>query len=353
MNSTDQNQSGGAVNAPAVRQQTAAQIVRSLVESDGYKKRFEEVLGARAPQYLASVANAANSPALRNCDPKSILAAAFVAATLDLPIDRNLGFAHIVPYKGAASFQMGYKGFVQLALRTGQYRNINDAVIPEGVLVSYDELSGDLQLDWKKKRSDKPMGYAAFFRLLNGFEKTVYWSREKVEAHARRYSQSFGNANSPWKSHFDEMAIKTVIKSMLGKYGILSVELQKALAHDQGAQKDIGEEVDYVDLACVNEDTAGAAGPAGGILAASAAKGDTAKTAAPEELPEWTPEKRQVLINDMQTAMLDGNVTEQRMWQYAKDGKHVPEGVDELWALPTDVLAKLKHAIAALKGGRK
>src|SRR5436190_15828446 len=152
--------------------------VKGLLARTDYQTRFKEVMGTRAPQFMASICNAANQPHLAECEPRSVIAAAFVAATLDLPIDKNLGFAHIVPYKGVAQFQMGYKGFIQLALRTGQYRTINDCIIPDGVLQSYDELTGELDVDWSKRKSDTAVGYACFFELTNGFRKTLYWPRE-------------------------------------------------------------------------------------------------------------------------------------------------------------------------------
>lgn len=231
---------------------SASLTLSDLVSQTKIRSRFDEVLGQRAPQFISSMIGVASAPHLREADPKSILAAAMVAATLDLPIDRNLGFAHIVPYKTGdrtlAQFQMGYKGFIQLALRTGQYRTINDAVIPGGVLVSYNELTGDLELDWSKAdESKEPDGYAFFFRLNNGFEKTIFWTRDKVLRHAKRFSKSFNRPGSPWKDHFDPMALKTVIKAGLSKYGILSIELRTAVLHDQGTQADLTAEITYLD----------------------------------------------------------------------------------------------------------
>jgi recombination protein RecT len=168
---------------------------------------------------------------------------------LDLPIDKNLGFAWIVPYGSRAQFQLGYKGFVQLALRTGQYKNINVIEVKEGQLKAFNPLTEELELDFNEKESEKVIGYAAYFKLSNGFEKTVYWSIEKVKAHAKRFSKTFNNG--PWKTDFDEMAKKTVLKNTLRRWGILSIEMQTAFKTDQAAINDFknpqNPSVDYVD----------------------------------------------------------------------------------------------------------
>jgi recombination protein RecT len=363
-------QSGNVNTALAQQQPSAALMVRDLLSKDSYKRRFEEVLRDKAAPFLASITQAAQSYALSKCEPKSIIAAAFTAATLDLPIDKNLGIAHLVPYKGVAQFQMGYKGFIQLALRTGVYRSINDAIIYEGELVSYDELFGELKIDRSKRKSDKVIGYAATFKLLNGFEKVVYWPVERVRAHAKRFSKAIGKADSPWNTNFDAMALKTVIKAMLSKYGVLSVQMQKALVHDQGSQKDIDAEVKYDDSTTVDLDATSVAdgddkpdAPEAGISSALKPKADATEptSAVEKELDAQTPPPAQddgtraKIVDELKNLMLDHNVTELNLFLYAKRTKLVPEGVDELFALPTDTLAKLKFAVptAAVKGGAK
>ncbi|GEO26266.1 hypothetical protein AAC03nite_20510 [Alicyclobacillus acidoterrestris] len=203
--------------------------LKGLLETDSVKKRFEQILKNRASQYMSSIVNLVNSDTnLMECDPMSVIAACVVAATLDLPIDKNLGYAWVVPYAKRATFQLGYKGYIQLALRTGQYRSINALPIREGELISWNPLTEELKIDFTKRESEKIIGYAGYFELINGFRKTVYWSKEAIEAHRKRFSKSgFG-----WKNDWDAMALKTVIRNMLSKWGILSVEMQTAYSED-------------------------------------------------------------------------------------------------------------------------
>lgn len=234
--------------------QTQAVTVKSLLRREDYQGRFKEILGARAAQFTASIVNVTRDKYISECEPNSVIAAGIVAATLDLPVDRNLGFAWIVPYKEkgvpVAQFQMGYKGFIQLALRSGQYKRMNARIINKEAFAGFDEI-GEPIIKWDLIDETKPaVGYAFAWQLTSGFSKTCYWPKTRVEAHARQYSQSYrGNFQSPWKTHFDGMAIKTVIKNELSDWGILSVELQKAMRHDQGAQADIDSEVVYTDNA--------------------------------------------------------------------------------------------------------
>lgn len=230
--------------------------VKALISQDVIKKKFEEVLGSKAPQFLASLSTVGLQ--LKDVEPMSIIAAAFIAASLDLPIDRNLGFAHIVPYstddgegnrKKVAQFQMGYKGFIQLALRTGLYERMNARPINAEAFGGFDEV-GEPKILWDKIDPSKDIaGYAFAWRLANGFTKIVYWTKERVSAHAKRYSQAYkrGKKDSPWFTHPDEMGLKTVIKDGLSHWGILSVQLQRAIVHDSGTQQAIEGEVEYID----------------------------------------------------------------------------------------------------------
>ena len=235
-----------------------------LINRSDYKRRFEELLGKKAPSFIASILSLYNtSPALKVCDPRSILSAAAIAATLDLPINPNLGFAAIVPYKGVAQFQMMWRGFVQLAIRTGIYQTMNAAEIYEGELVEYNRVTGEVKIDESKQKSDKVVAYVAYFKLVSGFQKFFLMTKEKVTAHGKRYSRAFNSG--PWQTHFDEMALKTVLKSLLSKYGILSVELQKAIQYDQAVVTETpqGEKIEYPDAPALEgpekEDPAGTA----------------------------------------------------------------------------------------------
>ena len=227
---------------------TNVKQVKSLVQSDAVKSRLNEILGKRGPQFATAVVQLVQqSYMLQRCEPQSILGAAMTAATLDLAIHPTLGHAYVVPYGKQAQFQIGYKGLIQLAQRTGQFRVINDIVVPNGCLKSFDAMTERLDVDWDKESEGQPDGYAVYFELVNGFRKTVYWSREKVDAHAKRFSQAYSRGkDTPWKTDFDAMALKTVLKYALGKYAPLSVEMQKAVTTDQ-AVVDISGEVAYPD----------------------------------------------------------------------------------------------------------
>lgn len=245
-------------NQIQTQQQNKGITVSSLIKQESYKKRFNELLGKKSPGFISSMINVSNSASLKDAEPNSIISSAVVAATLDLPIDQNLGFAYIVPYvsKGVktAQFQMGYKGFIQLAMRTGQYKTINAIEIYEGEIKSVNRLTGEVEFNKDEDYINREVvtGYMAYFKLLNGFEKTVYMSREEMENHAKKYSQSYSSQkdwvvkSSLWSTDFDGMAIKTVIKKLLSKYGILSIEMQTAITNDQAVVNNQGSP-EYVD----------------------------------------------------------------------------------------------------------
>ena len=216
--------------------------IKALLAQEAVKKRFEEMLGKRAAGFMSSVINLVNSDSnLQKCDPRKVLGCAAIAASMDLPIDRNLGFAWIIPYENRKNgtvepqFQLGYKGFIQLAMRTGQYKTINAAEVYEGEIKSHNRFTGEIEFDPEGRKSDKIIGYVAYFKLINGFEKYHYMTVEQIKAHAKRYSQGYGKAWSRWTTDFDAMALKTVLKLLLSKYGILSIEMQTALKADQAS----------------------------------------------------------------------------------------------------------------------
>lgn len=236
------------------QEQQRSITVNTLIKQDSYKKRFNELLGKKAPGFISSMLNVANLPTLKDAEPNSIISSAVVAATLDLPIDQNLGFAYIVPYNTKvgneyikkAQFQMGYKGYIQLAMRTGQYKTINAIEVYEGEIKRVNRLTGEIEFDYDNEFINREIvvGYVAYFKLLNGFEKTVYMSKEEMEIHAKKYSQSYSSSKdwvvkgSLWSTDFDGMAIKTVLKRLLSKYGILSIEMQSAITNDQAVIND-------------------------------------------------------------------------------------------------------------------
>ncbi|MCY7919517.1 recombinase RecT [Bacillus vallismortis] len=220
-------------STPAQQQGTT---MKGLLSSPAVMNRFEEVLGKRASQFTASILSLYNGEKmLQKAEPMSVISSAMVAATLDLPVDKNLGYAWIVPYGGRAQFQLGYKGYIQLALRTGQYKFINCIPVHEGELQKWNPLTEEIEIDFEKRQSNAVIGYAAYFELLNGFRKTVYWTKAQVEKHKKKFSKSdFG-----WKNDWDAMALKTVLKAILSKWGILSVEMQKAVIEDDEARERI------------------------------------------------------------------------------------------------------------------
>ncbi|MEY8346452.1 recombinase RecT [Niallia circulans] len=245
-------------------QQVSAQNLglKSLLNTPTMQKKFEQVLSKKAPQFMASILNLYNGdPGLQAAEPMSIISSAMVAASLDLPVDKNLGYAWIVPFydskKGvkAAQFQLGYKGYIQLALRTGQYKNINVSPIYEGELKRWNRITEELELDLDGKASEKVIGYCGFFKLTNGFEKTVYWTRDEVEAHRIKHNKMKDKKamNNVWKSDYDAMAMKTVVRNMLSKWGILSVEMQKAVSEDENEERELKDITDEVDEPTIDD----------------------------------------------------------------------------------------------------
>lgn len=224
--------------------------VKDYFNKDGVKAKFAELLGQRATGFVTSVMQVVNgNNYLKNASPESIYTAAAMAATLDLPINNNLGFAWIVPYGNQAQFQMGWKGFVQLAQRTGQYKRINVIEVYENQFKSYNQLSEDLDADFTVEGKGSVVGYAAYFQLVNGFEKLSYWTTEQVKAHGVKFSKTFNQKNGVWQTNFDGMAKKTVLKNTLSKWGILSIEMQKAVIADQAVIKDMEtDDVEHVDI---------------------------------------------------------------------------------------------------------
>ena len=220
----------------------------NLLSGDKVKSRFNEILGAKAPAFISSVLSVANNNTLlKKAKPQSVLNSAVIAATLDLPINQNLGFAYIVPYKDEAQFQLGYKGLVQLAMRSGQYKSIEVNEIYEGEIKSINRFVGEYEFG--EKTSDKVIGYMAYFKLLNGFEKYLYMTKEEVEKHGKKYSQTFKRGGGLWSTDFDAMAKKTCLKMLLSKFGILSIEMQRAQTFDQAVVKGDITEVENVDEA--------------------------------------------------------------------------------------------------------
>jgi len=225
--------------------------IKAYVSDAKIRQKFEEVLGKKTQGFLASVMQVANQPQLKGAVPATVINAAMMAATLDLPINNNLGFAYIVPYKRKfkdaqgkwsesleAQFQMGYKGFIQLAQRSGQFARIAATPVFEGQLISANPLLG-YEFDWTIPNQGEAIGYVAFFKLLNGFTAELYMSTADVKKHAGKYSQSFKYGSGVWKDNFESMALKTVTKLLLSKQAPLSIEMQTAQLADQAIVRDV------------------------------------------------------------------------------------------------------------------
>jgi recombination protein RecT len=247
---------------------TQPKTIKSLFEQNNVKQKFNEILGARASQFMTSVLQISNSNSmLSNAEPLSIYNSALLSATLNLPLNNALGFAYIVPYnqkqqdgsfKVVAQFQLGYKGFIQLAQRSGQFKTIGASAIYEGQLIDENQLTGCV-FDFKAKKSDIVIGYASHFSLLNGFEKTMYMSIDELKKHGLKYSKTYSNSktksSSLWENNFESMATKTMIKLLLSKYAPLSIEMQTAIITDQSLiNNENATDVTYIDTEHVEID---------------------------------------------------------------------------------------------------
>ena len=224
--------------------------LKHILAAESVQERFRSVLAENSGAFVASIIDLYNTDrTLQMCDPKNVVMEALKAASLKLPINKQLGFAWIVPYRDGRTgqyiptFQLGYKGYIQLCMRTGAYRYINADVVYEGELVKHDKLTGEIEIDPEQRKSDKKIGYFAFIETLNGFRKTLYMTVEEVTKHAQQYSKSYSSKNSVWATDFDAMALKTCLRLLLSRYGIMSVEMQQAYIQD--VSPDTIEAADY------------------------------------------------------------------------------------------------------------
>ena len=233
------------------QQQNTGMSLGELMHSPAVVGKLNEVWSSpqMANSFMSSVISVANgNPQLRKAQPMSIIGAAMVAATMQLQVIPTLGQAYLIPYGSQCQLQVGYLGILQLCQRSGQFKKILAAPVHEGEYISGDEFDEDYVFDKKQKKSDKVIGYMAKFELLNGFTKVAYWDIDKVKAHAQKFSQAFrAGYNSPWKSDFDAMAQKTVLKSIL-KFAPKSVEMQRAITFDQSVVNTNVSDVQELDI---------------------------------------------------------------------------------------------------------
>ena len=226
--------------------------LKDFFSRDVIKSKLNELLGKNTASFITSVLQVARSnDMLSKATPESVFNAALMAATLNLPINNNLGFAYIVPFKNnkkkvvEAQFQIGWKGFVQLAQRSGQFSRITAVPVKKGQLIKANPLTG-YEFDWEAEGGET-IGYVAYFRLLNGFESMLYMTTPEIEAHAKQFSQSYKQGYGVWFDRFDSMATKTVLKLLLSKYAPLSIDMQKAMDSDQSVINDINGDFSYID----------------------------------------------------------------------------------------------------------
>ena len=247
---------------------------KALMNTPAMKKKFTDILHEKSDSFMGSLMTLVGGDNyLSQAEPMTIIASALKAATMDLPIDKNLGYAYVVPFnryekKGKnwithneAQFILGYKGYIQLAQRSGQYKALNALAIYDGQLIDWNPLTEEFTFDYKAKVSDEVIGYVGFFELLNGFKKTVYWTKQEIESHRIKNSKSKDKEklSGAWVDNYDSMAIKTVLRNMLSKWGLLSVEMQSAITSDEKVfrvdeNNDLIEEADLSDMEPLNQD---------------------------------------------------------------------------------------------------
>lgn len=246
-----------------VKNQLNAMPFASFISRDEIKRRIAKTLGSdRGQRFITAIVSAVNNnPQLAECNNDSIYSGALLGESLNLSPSPQLGHYYLVPFndknKGkVAQFQLGYKGYLQLAIRSGYYKKINVLDIKEGELIKYDPLNEEIEVnlieDEEAREKAKTIGYYAMFEYTNGFKKTLYWSKSKMQEHAKKYSQGYradlskGTAYTFWSKDFDGMAFKTMLRQLISKWGIMSIEMQNAVEKDMGVINEDGS-VDYVD----------------------------------------------------------------------------------------------------------
>jgi recombination protein RecT len=242
MATTIQNQVAKAENTGVQQRQTVNQLMNTMLDGEKMRSRFDELLGKRAPQFISSVVSLVNAD--KNMQqafyeaPMTIIQAALKAATFDLPVDQNLGYAYIVPFKNkgvmSATFILGWKGMHQLALRTGAYKTINVIDVRQGELKSYNRLTEEVDIDFEDdedKRESLPIiGYVGYYKLVNGAEKTIYMTVKQIENHEKK-NRKGDYMGKGWRDDWDAMARKTVYRRLIGKWGVMSIDYQ---SHSEG-----------------------------------------------------------------------------------------------------------------------
>ena len=236
--------------------------LKNALNAPSVKQKFEDMLGKRAPQFMTSITSVVqNNSLLQKADVNSIIMGSAIAASMDLPLNANLGYAALVPFNSKdgcfAQLQIMVKGWTELFLRSGQCQSIICETVYDGQLVKKNKFTGEYIFDEDAKKSDKIIGFMSYFRLTNGFEKYEYMTIDEVKAHAQKFSQTFRKNSGIWKDHFEEMAKKTVLKKLLTKWAPKSIEMQQMAMFDQSVVNGSIENMDeatpnYADNATTN-----------------------------------------------------------------------------------------------------
>lgn len=222
---------------------TSELTISRMVHDEGFIRQAQDMLGEGTQQFLSSVLTLTNSnKGLSALDPIKLYNCCLMAAAIKLPFNQNLGQAYIIAYKGEPQLQIGWKGFIQLAQRSGQFKTIGVNTVYENEIAGIDGMTGEIIFDFKLKKEGEIAGYMAYFELLNGFKKNLYMTKEELHSHGKKYSQTFKNGIGVWMDNFDAMAHKTVIKMLLNKFAPLSIDLAKAIEIDQSSA-----DLDYSD----------------------------------------------------------------------------------------------------------
>lgn len=223
---------------PKLKTKTPAQLMRAVVNAEASQALLKDSLKENAGAFAASIIDLYSSDTyLQNYAPQAVFAEVLKAVSLKLPINKQLGFAYIIPRRDHGvwkpTFQLGYKGYIQLCMRTGAYRYINAGPVYEGELQKVDKLSGEVDLSGEPVSENAPViGYFAYMETLNGFRKCLYWSTDRLLRHVKRYSDSYKSDSKIWKDNFEEMAIKTVLRYLLSHWGVMSTEMEQAFQAD-------------------------------------------------------------------------------------------------------------------------
>ena len=268
-----QNQVNGTTTKDIVEKskQSVNTMMNTMLDGEKMRSRFDDLLGKRAPQFISSVVSLVNAD--ENLQkafyemPMTVIQSALKAATFDLPIDQNLGYAYIVPFKNkekkmTANFILGWKGMYQLALRTGAYKTINVVDVRQGELKSYNRLTEEIEIEFiedeDERESARIIGYVGFYKLVNGAEKTIYMTVKEIKAHEKK-NRKGDYMGKGWRDDFDAMARKTVYRRLLGKYGLLSIDYQSREIGEKIAAQMVEEEREEITITGttyeINEET--------------------------------------------------------------------------------------------------